>query len=301
MEFNALPEDFRRTIEMFGERGAVWLDRLPALVAAYERRWDLRVLPPFALSYNYVAPAVRADGTQVVLKLGVPDPELSSEIEALRFFEGRGAVRLLEAEPGEGVLLLERLSPGVPLERMEDDVRATSIAGQVMRQLWRPVQQEKGLLSLEKWTAGLRRLRAQFEGGSGPFPEALVSRAEGLIAELLASSDERTLMHGDLHYWNILSAQRQEWLAIDPKGVVGDPAFEPSAWLLNTKPAELYGSELKRQLRRRVDQFSEELGLERARVLGWGCARAVLSSWWSYEDHGCGGEHALEVAASLVE
>lgn len=131
----------------------------------------------------------------------------------------------------------------------------------------------------------IARLRAEFDGGIDPFPEALVAQAERLFTELLASTNEMALLHGDLHYWNILAAQRQDWLAIDPKGVVGDPAFEPSAWLLNPKPPALSGPDLKRQLRRRVDQFVEQLALDRERVLGWGIARVVLSAWWSYDDH----------------
>jgi streptomycin 6-kinase len=156
-------------------------------------------------------------------------------------------------------------------------------------------------LELKKWTSGLKRLRVEFDGGSGPFPEPLVARAEGLCLELLASMPASTLLHGDLHYWNILSAKRESWLAIDPKGIVGDPAFEPAAWLLNPKPRSLSGYDLRRQLERRIDLFSMELGLERQRIIGWGSTLAALSAWWSYEDHGCGWELAIEVAEQLAK
>ncbi len=100
METNGIPERFARTmIEMHGDAGQAWLDELPARIEEYERRWAIQVAPPFAnLSYNYVAPAVRADGSQVILKLGMPHPELSSEIAALRHYDGHGCARLIETD-----------------------------------------------------------------------------------------------------------------------------------------------------------------------------------------------------------
>src|SRR5690348_2928247 len=101
-----LSEIFRRTVIGTYEDGVEWLERLPALIDLMARRWSLTVGPAFAnLSYNYVAPAVTSDGVEVVLKLGPPNPELSSEMEALRIYDGRGAARLLQCDPNAGALL----------------------------------------------------------------------------------------------------------------------------------------------------------------------------------------------------
>src|SRR5579859_113968 len=99
-----LPEDFaRRMVEVHGAAGGAWVAQLPALLAACAARWELAVGPPFpGLSYNYVAPATRADGTPVVLKVGVPEPELANGITALRLYDGEGAVRLLDADADRG-------------------------------------------------------------------------------------------------------------------------------------------------------------------------------------------------------
>jgi streptomycin 6-kinase len=298
----AIPENFARTtIELYAERGAQWLERLPALVADCERRWSLTVQPPFEpLSYNYVAPATRADGAQVVLKLGVPNPELRTEIEALRFYDGRGIARLLEADAQWGVLLLERLVPGLMLSSLDDDVQATSIAAGVMRQLWRPVPPEHPFPTVADWAAGMGRLRQHFDGGVGPLPLALVETAERLFDELIGSMGEPVLLHGDLHHYNILSAQRRPWLALDPKGVVGEPEFELEPLFTNPWPQLLDWPQPGRVLARRVDQLTEELGLERERLLGWSVARAVLSAWWSIEDHGYGWEYAITCAELLA-
>jgi streptomycin 6-kinase len=200
------------------------------------------------------------------------------------------------------MLLLERIKPGTPLSSLVDagnDEQATSIAAQVMRQLWRSVPPEHPFPSLARWTVGLERLRDHFDGGSGPFPPTLVDAAETLRAELIGSTTEQVLLHGDLHHYNILSAERKPWLALDPKGVVGDPAYEIGPLLYN--PAGLLATpQPGRVLARRIDQLAEELGFERARLVSWGLTQAVLSAWWSFEDHGHGWESAIACAELLA-
>jgi streptomycin 6-kinase len=298
----SIPEGLvHTTLELYGERGREWLARLPAIIAGLEAHWSLTVGPPFdELSYNYVAPAVGAHGASLVLKLGVPNPELLTEMEALRLFKGRGAVRLVAHDREAGALLLERLQPGTPLAELEDDEQATSIAAGVMRRLWRPAPAEHPFPTVASWAAGLCQLRKEFDGGSGPFPEALVERAEGLFAELIGSMAHPVLLHGDLHHWNIVAAGREPWLAIDPKGLVGEPAYEVGALLRNRLPESLAPDEIRRLTARRVDQLAEALGFDRGRMLGWALAQAVLSAWWSYEDHGRFWDQALACAEALA-
>ncbi|KPL20413.1 MAG: hypothetical protein AMJ93_12010 [Anaerolineae bacterium SM23_84] len=297
-----VPSAFARTIrELHGETGDEWLRRLPDLLADCALRWSLTILPPFEpLTYNYVAPAIREDSAEVVLKVGVPNPELLTEIEALQRFDGQGIVQLLDADPELGILLLERLKPGAPLSKLTDDEQATSIAVQVMRQLWRPAPPEHPFPTVAKWAAGLERLRRRFGGGTGPLPGEWVETAENLFGELIGSMAEPVLLHGDLHHENILSAERQPWLALDPKGVVGEPAYEVGALLRNPIPGLLAQSHPECTLARRVDQLAEELGLERARLVGWGLAQAVLSAWWNVEDHGHGWEWGIACAEVLA-
>ncbi len=108
------------------------------------------------------------------------------------------------------------------------------------------------------------------------------------------------LLHGDLHHWNVLSAQREPWLAIDPKGVVGEPAYETAAWLRNPVGMLLNRDRPGEVLERRVSILSDELGFDRERIRKWGAVHGVLSAWWTYEDHGHPGEEALEVARLLA-
>jgi len=282
----AIPESFvSKTISLAGEEGRTWIERLPSILTACEQYWNLTIGFPFDLSYNYVAPAICKNGTRVVVKVCLPNDELT-EVEALRQFDGRGMVRLLEYNKDERVMLLERLWPGTLLSTVEDDEKATSIATSVMRQLWRPVPQEHPFPTVFDWGKGFACLRQHYTGGCGPFPPALLAEAETLFAELSASMTDLVLLHGDLHHENILIAERKPWLAIDPKGLVGEPAYETGALLRNQLSVVLKSSRPGRVMARRVDQLAEELGLDRTRVRGWGLAQAVLSVWWSIEDFG---------------
>ncbi|MBK8904957.1 MAG: phosphotransferase [Anaerolineaceae bacterium] len=297
-----LPTHFIKTVTSTFTGGAEWLARLPDLLAVCERRWGVVIRPStFTLSYNYVAPATLADGTEIVLKAGVPNRELRTEIEALRLYDGRGCVRLLDADADQGILLLERLSPGEMLTIVTDDDAATHIAAQVMQAMWRPLPAEHNFPSVADWAAGLAELREEFGGGTGPFDRRLVETAESLFTDLLASSGEPVLLHGDLHHYNILSAG-DGWRMIDPKGVAGEPAYEVGALLRN--PFTLFDEpDLKRITARRLDILAETLALDRERLRQWSLAQAVLSAWWSYEDGGdpADWEPTMRLAGVLAE
>ena len=278
-----LPGPFLRTIEqVFGQRGRDFLQLLPHLVDTAVRRWQLTDVQPVSnLSYNYVAFADRL-GESVVLKIGVPDRELLSEMTALCLFDGRAAVRLLESDEEHCMFLLERLKPGEILTTVADDREATRIAAELMLLLWRTQISDPRLIQLADWFKGFERLRMQFGGGTGPLAADLVSRAESLARDLCAEDHVQTLIHGDLHHFNILASQRG-WLAIDPKGVLGPAAYEVGPFLLNPWVVSGLQTDTPDLTRDRIAIFAEHLGLERSRVRDWGLAYAVLSAWWSLE------------------
>lgn len=283
----------------FGDEGRAWLADLPRLVDHYTAHWGLAVEGSFSnLSYNYVAPARRADGTAVVLKLGVPRDELICEAAALQLYAGQGAARLLDAEPEQGALLLERLRPGQRLISVADDERATAIAIELMLALRPAPPAAHSFPSVEDWAAELAKLRPLF-GGPGPFPERLLAAAEGLFIELLPSQAAPVVLHGDLHHDNIIAAGGG-WLAIDPKGVLGEPAYEVGSLLRNPYPALLSWPQLPRITARRIDQLAEGLGVARERVRGWGLAQAVLSAWWDCDAQGNGAGEWIAIAEAIA-
>lgn len=293
-----LSDEFsHRIVGAYGEDGADWMRSLPRILDDLASRWNITIKDPFQdMTYNFVAPAVREDKNYVVVKVSVPNRALNNEIAALQAFDGRGAVKLIEALPEEGAFLLEQLRPGEPVLQLEDDETATSIASEVMRQLWKSGLPDGDFPSITDWAGGLQKLRERFDGGTGPFPTKLIETTEVLFRDLLSSMDEATLLHGDLHHWNILSAEREPWLAIDPKGVVGEPAYEVGAWLRNPFPNILTFDDAKNVIARRLDQFVEHLILDRDRLLAWGISQAVLAAWWSFDDDDENWSTWLEVA-----
>ncbi len=274
-----------------------WLQSLPQLLRECEKRWLITLGPPFDLSFNYVAPAIEVSGNPVVLKVGIPNSELTSEIQALQLYGGDGAVRLLDFDTEKGVLLMERLIPGQPLSTLSDarDDENARIAARVMRRLWRPLPAVHTFATVEKWAAGLKKLRQRFAGGTGPFPKRMVEMAERNFDELLSSAATTVLLHGDLHHMNILRSP-DDWTAIDPKGVAGEPAYEVCAFMLNPNSRLSTDAQIQR---RRLEVFKEELGLDPQRMRGYAIAHAVLSAWWSFEDSAADWESALACAETL--
>jgi streptomycin 6-kinase len=134
-----------------------------------------------------------------------------------------------------------------------------------------------------------------------PFPVAWITRALGIYRELAGPPSRWVLLHGDLHQHNILAGGREPWLAIDPKGVMGEPVCETGPLLLNALPADRERASIQRILERRTAQLAEELDVDRASLRSWGVVRAVMSGFWSVEDHGRWWEHALVVAEVLAE
>ena len=291
MNFNLPPAFVNNVTAAFGDPGLRYLAALPDLLAEAAHRWDLTPGKPFLLSYNYVCPVTRADGTPAVLKIGVPNRELTSEIKTLRVYAGQGACRLLEADADQGLLLLERLQPGTMLATLKDDDRATEIAAEVMQAIQRPVPKGDGFLSLREWFDELKGLRPRFGGGTGPFPEKTVEIVEGLVRELFAEDRPQVLLHGDFHHFNILLSERG-WLVIDPKGVAGPAEYEIGPLLLNPWGEMPDETEAIQRTQRRIAILAERLGFDRQRLWAWAICHSLLSTWWDMAEDGSGGEYS---------
>lgn len=208
-----------------------------------------------------------------------------------------------------GVVLLERLVPGQAIVELDDEV-STSIAAGLMRRLWKPPPTQHAFPTLADLSKAFGELRERHHGTTGPLTATIIARGEALYRDLLASQSEPVLLHGDLHHFNIVSAQREPWLIIDPHGIIGEPAFEVGPWLRNTvgdpngPHAHLYllnQPNARAVLDRRLSDFSQLLEVERGRLRDWGIAFCALSACWSNEsNHRHGWEQALAVADILA-
>lgn len=298
MTVGKLPTTFVRNVTGAFPGGAIWIDNLSGLVAAFSQKWKLAPAgDPFELSFSYVVPVLQDGRTPAVLKLGVPTPEFTSEARALRIFSAHGAARVLESDESRGALLLARINPGNTLATLNDEIRATEIAAQTMLSLWKGTSGFSEFRSLESWTDGLGKLRARFSGATGPLDAALVDRAEKLRAELLQEQSSSRLLHADLHHFNILYGLESGWVAIDPKGVVGDPSYEPAPFLLNPDPAVFLHRALQET---RIKILADHLKMDAQKIVRWAFVHAVLAAWWTIEDDTGAWEPSISAARVLL-
>jgi streptomycin 6-kinase len=289
----------RNVVETWADDGGRWLAGLPVLLDEIARDWDLTLGAPYLLSFHWVTSVTRADGSLAVLKLGVPAGHLSAQAQALQAYGGHGAVRLLAHDPKRGVLLLEHADPGDPAaalvpERDEEATAALVGAGRRLHQVppvgcTLPDLREES----ESFRAHLRRFP-----GDDPVPRHLVERASGLFDELCASAPDHLVLHGDLHHDNVLRADREPWLAIDPHGVVGDPGYDCGAMLYNPEPWRRE-DDLLALVPARIEQLADGFGMPVERVVAWGFVMGVLSEVWTAQGDGTPGSRALDVATSL--
>ena len=277
-----LPSELvRRVSGAFGDAAQEWLAKLPEILRELAQRWDLELGEPFAdLSYHYVL-RTRRRGEPLVLKVGVPNPEMPHEIAALGVFSGGDSVRLHASDVARGAQLLEEVRPGGDLWQVEEE-EAARIAGPIMRRIPRGLPGDAHPFpTLDDWTASFDRYQARFPNG-GPLPAGKLERARALFRELPEAGAAPLLLHGDLHQANVLRAERRPWLVIDPKGVVGDPSFEGACFLRNAFERSAHPRDT---LERSATVLAEALEVERDHLLRWTLAHAVLSASWSVEDH----------------
>lgn len=297
-----LPREFIQRIRSgFGDQGRSWLEQLPSLRAELVDCWSLEDCHPIPdLSYNYLEFAYSSSGDPVVLKIGVPNPELETEIRTLEFYGGQGMVRLIDADPSLGALLLERVLPGTILGSLADDDHTTRIAGKIMADLWKPAPQTDDFPTAADWCRGYDRYLQSCSIVGNPLSHHMVEQAKALSSELLEDSADKYLLHGDFHHANLLYQEDSRWILIDPKGVIGERAFEIGSFLYNPIPELGSHPNLPHLLERRLAILGELTGLERDRLTAWSFCRAVLSAIWSLEDEGDNYQHGMTIANCLL-
>lgn len=255
------------------DTGVAWLDGLPALVEECARRWSLRIGEPYDDSYvSLVLPATRADGAEVVLKLQFPGRESAHEAAALEYWDGDGAVRLLDHEPDRHALLIEHCDPGTHLRELDPDAALGVMIGLLPR-LWKPAAAPFVSLADEAahW---LDELPRTYERAGRPFERSLLDAAMEALESLSASQGEQVLIHQDLHGDNVLQAAREPWLAIDPKPLAGEREFGLAPIIRSYEFG--HGRE---QVIGRLDRLSRELGLDRERARGWALGQTLA---WAF-------------------
>jgi streptomycin 6-kinase len=272
-----VPERLAETCHRVPERG-VWLERLPDAIRQLQDRWSLSLGVPFdsgEVSCAWVAPVVRADGTRAVLKLGMPHFEGAHEIQALRFWDGGPTVRLLEADVDLNAMLLEECQPGTALRALPEPEQDVIVAG-LLRRLWRRPTATHLFRPLAAMTT---HWADETIAVAHKWPDAgLVREGLRLLDALSRPSPDDVVLATDLHAGNVLRAQREPWLVIDPKPFVGDRAYDVTQHLFNCKSRMLAAPEAT------ISKMADLLEVDEERIRPWMFARSAAEPRDTWDD-----------------
>ncbi len=265
-----------------GPDWASWFERLPALVATMLDAWQLDVDGAAMNGFcSLVVPVRTESGDQAVLKLTFDgDDESLHEGLALQHWGGRGTVRLLRADPSRRALLLERLHPSDLTEL--DDVEACEIVAAFYARLHIPALPQLRTMTsyVEEWLDALSG-----SAGDVPLPRRLVEQTLSVGRDLVVDpASTGRLTHGDLHYENVLAADREPWLVIDPKPMSGDPHYEPAPMLWNRWAELVAGGDVREGVRRRFHTLVDAARLDEHRARDWVVVRSIINAHWSIQD-----------------
>jgi streptomycin 6-kinase len=267
--------------------GAAWLDSLPRLAGDLAGQWGLTLEEPFDTPHSLVVPAGDA-----VLKLNAPSHfEADHEADALAAWDGRGAVRLLARDDARRALLVERCRPGTRLWDAAAPDQEAEVAAALLPDL--AVRAAPGhpfrLAADEaaRWTDEIPR---RWDAGGRPFERRLLDFAVDVLRATPAGGDH--LANQDLHGGNILRAEREPWLVIDPKPLVGEPELDGVGVLRN---AAVRGRSPVASARRALDALAAA-GLDRGRLHGWGVAHALA---WGWDDEGAWSPRSVAAAEAV--
>ena len=258
---------------------AAWLEQLPKTISELKERWALSTSAPYEpASCAWVAPATRADGLTVVLKLGMPHMEGRGEIGGLQVWQGDPTVRLLDCDARLNALLLERCEPGTSLRALPDTEQDVVLAGLFPR-LWRRPPANHAFRHLSSmvaaWIEEVLMNRAKWSD------EGLVRAGIQAFETLIDTSAEDVLLATDCHAGNVLRAERKPWLVIDPKPFVGERAYDATQHIFNCEARVLADP------RATIRRISSLLEVDQERVRLWTFARSAAEprEEWTTDSH----------------
>jgi streptomycin 6-kinase len=281
-------------IATWGSKGEAWLAELPAIISSLAQHWRLDgLIPVEQMNYNYVALAIQADKTPVVMKISCDESLILNEYNALKHFNGRASIKALDIEKSHHALLLERAIPGTSLqENYPRQVKNTiAIYAEVVKSLSTPISSTDEFTHVSKWCDTIDRIDKR------QIDQHLIDCARDLRSFLLSSAEREYICHGDLHLENVIQ-HREQWLAIDPKGIIGEMAFEAAAFNLISDDEMRDTPTVSKTMHDRILALSTALDLSYQRLLYWFFLRVIMSAQWFIEDSGDPGG-MLALAAHL--
>lgn len=267
---------------LFADKGQKWLDSIPNIVSILSKLWNLTDITPVNnMTFNYVAKAIRDNKYPVVIKVSCDEYLIRDEVKALEHFAGSGTVKLLDHDEQYHALLLEQAVPGITLKefRKQDLDSTMDYYIHVMNDLHnRPCPDLTRFPEIKKWPKAFDRVDAD------KMPPGLLNKAKNLAENLVKTQGKKILLHGDLHLDNILQ-NNDNWLAIDPKGIIGEAEFEIAAFDFIADYELESDQDLAQLYHDRLELIATKSNLDLDRIKGWCTVRLALAIAWSIEDN----------------
>lgn len=265
-----------------GEQGQLWIKNLPNIVEVLANHWQLsQITPVDNMTYNYVAKAITNANQPVILKISCDKGSAEHEKDALLYFDGNACVKLLAHHEKYHAMLLEQAIPGTSLKSLypeQIELVMDNYASTMNKLHAKQLPQQHSYRHISEWLQAIDKL------SSDKFPVGMLEQAQRIKNELLSSIQHEVFLHGDLHHDNIIK-KNNEWVTIDPKGIVGDSEFEIAAFDF-IHPGEFHlNEEIKFLFDKRIELLANKANLNSERIKNWVFVRLILSAAWSIEDN----------------
>ncbi len=268
-------------LNLYGEKGKAWLANLPIIIKSLSDYWKLTDLTPVNnMTYHYVAKAKLNKGHFVVIKIGYDEKSLSQEKVALEYFNGEAVIQLLDYNKAYNALLLAQAVPGESLKShypKNIEFVMDCYVGTMQKLHEKHLPIKNPYPHIGDWLKAMDTVRSE------QLPGELLEKSIYLKNVLLDTIVKPIFLHGDLHHDNILQ-NGNLWVAIDPKGIVGDAEFEMAAFDF-IHQSELENNNIKEIFAKRLNQIAQKSHLDATRIKHWVLVRLILSAVWSIEDN----------------
>ncbi len=272
----------KHTLRVFGEQGKRWIADLPNIIAKLADDWQLSgIVPVDNMTFNYVAKATTNTNQAVILKISCDAKAIADEIQALKYFSGNGSIQLIAENNTYHAILLQQAVPGITLTSIypQQLEYVMDCYIETMKKLHsHKLPSKNNYCHISDWLIAIDHMH------HSDFPSDLIVKAITLKNELLSSMTNEIFLHGDLHHDNILK-QGDQWLAIDPKGVVGEAEFEIAAFDFMCVNELANKSDVKNILEKRIDLLAQKAKLDPQRMKDWVFVRLMLMAAWQKEDN----------------
>lgn len=263
-------------ITIFGDKGKQWLNELPSILANLIKHYNLSQLEPVSnMSFNYVARGFIKE-KPIIVKLGLNNKALSKEAQCLKAFESHATPKVIANK--DNMIIMERAVPGITLKEHFplQETEATKILCDVINDL------HTAQMPIDHNFYHIKDLLQTLDK-EPDILHTFLNKARKLRDKLLSTTTTEVLLHGDLHHENILK-NGHNWMVIDPKGFIGDPAFEPEAYMCNPIPDLLHENNPKQIIIDRIQLCAKNLNIPEQRIYDWFYVKSTLSWAWSLED-----------------